>query len=155
MTELVAEGRLRSAGVSNFQPAHLDRVIAETGVVPVVNQIEVHPDFANSDAVAASRRHGVVVEAWSPLGQGKVLDAQVVARLASVRGRSPAQVILRWHIQHGHITIPKSVHRERMVENFEVFDFELSADEVASIDVLDKGEAGRIGANPDTFAWIP
>jgi 2,5-diketo-D-gluconate reductase A len=155
MTELIAEGRLHSAGVSNFQPHHLDRIIGETGVVPVVNQIEVHPGFANSDVVAASTRYGVVVEAWSPLGQGRILDDSVIAPLAAAHGKSPAQVMLRWHIQHGHIVIPKSVHRDRMAENFELFDFELSADEVASIDGLDEGETGRIGPHPDTFAWIP
>jgi 2,5-diketo-D-gluconate reductase A len=155
MTELVADGRLRSAGVSNFQPAHLDRIIAETGVVPVVNQIEVHPAFANSGAVAASRRHGAAVEAWSPLAQGNILDDPAIARIAAARGRSPAQVILRWHIQHGYIVIPKSTHRARMEANLRLFDFELSAEDVASMDGLDRGEAGRIGPNPDTFAWIP
>ncbi|MBV9357237.1 MAG: aldo/keto reductase [Chloroflexi bacterium] len=155
MTALVAEGRLRSAGVSNFQPHHLERIIGETGIVPVVNQIEVHPGFTNGDAVAASTRHGIVVEAWSPLGQGRILDDPVIARMAAAHGKSPAQVMLRWHIQRGHIVIPKSVHRDRMAENFELFDFELSADEVASIDALDEGETGRIGPHPDTFAWIP
>ncbi len=155
MCELVAGGRLRTAGVSNFQPAHLDRVIAETGVVPAVNQIEGHPYFANSAARAASTRHGIAVEAWSPLGQGRVLDDQVIGRIAAARGRSVAQVILRWHIERGHIIIPKSLHRERMEGNFNVFDFELSEQDVASIDALDKGESGRIGPNPDTFAWIP
>jgi 2,5-diketo-D-gluconate reductase A len=155
MTELVADGRLRTAGVSNFQPAHLDRIIAETGVVPAVNQIEVHPYFANSAARAASTRHGIAVEAWSPLGQGKVLADPVIGRIAAARGKSTAQVILRWHLQQGHIVIPKSLHRERMEENLAVFDFELSAEEVAAIDALDQGEGGRIGPHPDTFAWIP
>jgi 2,5-diketo-D-gluconate reductase A len=155
MCELVAGGRLRTAGVSNFQPAHLDRVIAETGVVPAVNQIEGHPYFANSAARAASTRHGIAVEAWSPLGQGRVLDDQVIGRIAAARGRAVAQVILRWHIERSHIIIPKSLHRERMEGNFNVFDFELSEQDVASIDALDKGESGRIGPNPDTFAWIP
>ena len=155
LCELVAGGRLRTAGASNFQPAHLDRIIAETGVVPAVNQIEGHPYFANGTARAASTRHGIVVEAWSPLGQGKLVDNQVIGRIARARGRSVAQVILRWHIERGHIIIPKSMHRQRMEENLNVFDFELSAQDVASIDALDKGESGRIGPNPDTFAWIP
>ncbi len=155
MCELVAEGRLRTAGVSNFQRGHLDRIIAETGVVPAVNQIEVHPYFANGAARAASTRHGIAVEAWSPLGQGKLLDDQAIGRIAAAQGRSFAQVILRWHIQRGLIIIPKSMHRERMEENFNLFDFELSAQEVASIDGLDMGEGGRIGPNPDAFAWIP
>jgi 2,5-diketo-D-gluconate reductase A len=155
MTGLVTEARLRSAGVSNFQPDHLDRIFNETGVVPVVNQIEVHPQFGNSAAVEATRRYGIAVEAWSPLGQGKVLKNPVIARIAADRGKSSAQIILRWHIQHGYIIFPKSTRRERMEENLRLFDFELSADEIAAIDALDKGEAGRIGPNPDTFAWIP
>ena len=155
MCELVAGGRLRTAGVCNFQPAHLDRVIEETGVVPADNQIERHPYFANSAPRAASARHGIAVEAWSPLGQGRLLDDQVIGRIAAAKGRSVAQVILRWHIQRGHIIIPKSVHRERMEENLNVFDFALSEQDVALMDALDKGESGRIGPNPDTFAWKP
>jgi 2,5-diketo-D-gluconate reductase A len=155
MTELVSDGRVRSAGVSNFQPDHLDRIIHETGVVPVVNQIEVHPEFSNSVAVEATRRYGIAVEAWSPLGQGKVLRNPVIARIAAERGKSPAQIVLRWHIHHGYVIFPKSTHRGRMQENFRLFDFELSAAEIVAIDALDKGESGRIGPNPDTFAWIP
>jgi 2,5-diketo-D-gluconate reductase A len=155
MTELLADGRLRSAGVSNFQPDHLDRIIQATGVVPVVNQIEVHPEFSNTAAVEASRRYGIAVEAWSPLGQGKILENPAIARIAAARGRSPAQIILRWHIQHEHIVFPKSTHHERMQENFRLFDFVLSADDMATVDALDQGEAGRIGPNPDTFDWIP
>lgn len=151
---LIVEGQLRTAGVSNFQPAHLDRIIAETGVVPAVNQIGVHPYFANGSARAATTRHGSAVEAHSPLGHGRLLDEPVIGRIAASREKSNAQVILRWHIQHGHIVIPKSAHRERMVENLNVFDFELSAEEVAEIDALDKGEAGRMGPNPDTYDTI-
>jgi len=95
------------------------------------------------------------VEAWSPLGQGKLLDDAVIGDLAASKGKTSAQIILRWHIQHGHIVFPKSMHPERMRENLDLFDFELSPVEVASIDALDKGEAGRIGPNPDTFDWIP
>jgi 2,5-diketo-D-gluconate reductase A len=146
---------VRTIGVSNFQPAHLDRIIAETGVVPAVNQIEVHPYFRNDAARAASTRHGIAVEAWSPLGQGKALQDEVIARIAAASGKSSAQVVLRWHLQHGHIAIPKSTHRERMQENFDLFDFELSPEEMASIDALDQGESGRIGGNPDTWDWIP
>jgi 2,5-diketo-D-gluconate reductase A len=155
MTELLGDGRLHSAGVSNFQPDHLDRILDATGVRPVVNQIEVHPEFSNSAAVEASRRHGIAVEAWSPLGQGKVLGNPAIARIAAERGKPPAQVILRWHIEHGYVIFPKSTHRERMEENFRLFDFELSAEDIAAIDALDRGESGRIGPNPDTFAWIP
>jgi len=155
LTELVAEGRLRSAGVSNFQPDHLDRIIGETGVVPTVNQIELHPYFANEAACRATTGHGISVQAWSPLGHGQVLDDPVITRIASDRGRSRAQIVLRWHIQHGYITIPKSMHQDRMRENFAVFDFELSEDELASIDGLDRGEAGRVGPHPDTFEGLP
>jgi 2,5-diketo-D-gluconate reductase A len=154
MTELVADGGLRAAGVSNFQPAHLERIITETGVVPAVNQIEVHPYFANEAARAASASHGIAVEAWSPLAQGNVLADPMIAGIAAAHGKSSAQVVLRWHIQHGHIVFPKSMRRERMEENLAVFDFELSATEIASLDALDKGESGRIGPNPDTFDWI-
>ncbi len=155
MLDLVAEGRLRTAGVSNFEPAHLDRIIAATGVAPAVNQIEVHPYFANSAARAACARNGIAVEAWSPLGQGNELTDPVIGRIAAARAKSPAQVILRWHLQHGHIVIPKSMHRDRMAENFAVLDFELPAEDVATIDALDQGEAGRRGPHPETFAWIP
>jgi 2,5-diketo-D-gluconate reductase A len=155
MTDLRADGRLRSVGVSNFQPAHLDRIIAETGAVPVVNQIEVHPFFHNDIARAASTPHGIVVEAWSPLGQGKVLADPVIGQIATAHGKSTAQVILRWHIQQGRVVIPKSLHRERMEENICTFDFELTAEEIAAIDALNQGESGRIGPNPDTFAWLP
>lgn len=155
MTGLLADGRVRSVGVSNFQPAHLKRIIDETGIRPVVNQIEVHPGFNNDAARAASASHGIAVEAWSPLGQGKLLDDAVLGALAASKGKTTAQVILRWHIQHGHIVIPKSMRRERMQENLDLFDFDLSPAEVAAIDALDRGESGRIGPSPDTFDWIP
>ena len=155
MTELLADGRLRAAGVSNFQPEHLDRIMAETGVVPVVNQIEVHPYFRNDSVRKATRRHGIAIEAWSPLGQGHLLSDPVITEIAGRLGKTVAQIILRWHIQHGHIVFPKSMHRERIEENLSIFDLELSDREVAAIDSLDKGEAGRIGPNPDTFAWVP
>ena len=151
MAELVADGRLRTVGVSNFQPAHLDRIIGETGVVPAVNQIEVHPYFANGPARAASIRHGIAVQAWGPLGRGSLLDDEVIAHIAAGHGRTSAQVILRWHLQRGDIVFPKTTSRARMEENFDVFDLDLSADEMSSIDSLDKGESGRIGPHPDTF----
>jgi 2,5-diketo-D-gluconate reductase A len=154
VTELVREGRLRSAGVSNFQPAHLDRIVAETGVAPAVDQIEAHPYFRNDAARAAATGHGTAVEAWGPLGQGKVLDDPVIAEIASGRDRTSAQVILRWHLQRGDIVFPKSMRRERMEENVALFDFELSPDEVAAIDGLDQGADGRVGPDPDTFDWL-
>jgi 2,5-diketo-D-gluconate reductase A len=156
MTALVADGRLRSAGVSSFQPEHLDRIVSETGVLPVVNQIEVHPYFRNDAARAASRRHNIAVEAFAPVGHGQgLLDDEMLRGLAARHGRTTAQTVLRWHVQHGHIVFPKSMRRERMQENLAVFDFELSASDVAVIDALDEGESGRIGPNPDTYDWIP
>lgn len=155
LAEFVADGRARSIGVSNFQPDHLDRIVEETGVVPVVNQIEVHPYFANEAARGASLRHGVEVEAWSPIAQGAVLDDPTIGAIAKAHGRTPAQVTLRWHVERGDIVFPKSMSRDRMVENFAIFDFELSADEVAQIAALDRGEEGRQGPNPDTFDYVP
>jgi len=155
ITGLKADGRLRSAGVSNFQPDHLDRIIRETGTRPAVNQIEVHPYFRNDAARHASQQHDIAVEAWSPLGQGTVLKDEVIERIAAGHGKTTAQVILRWHVQHGHIIFPKSARPERMTENFRVFDFALADEDMAVIDALDRGEDGRIGPNPDKFDWVP
>ena len=155
LAEFVADGRASSIGVSNFQPAHLDRIIEETGVVPAVNQIEVHPYFANETARAASIRHGVEVEAWSPIGQGSVLGDDVIGKIAASHGKTPAQVTLRWHVERGDIVFPKSVHEDRMRENFEIFDFTLTHDEVAAISALDRGPSGRRGPDPDTFDYVP
>lgn len=149
-------GLTTSVGVSNFQPDHLDKIVAETGVAPAVNQIEVHPYFANEAARAATLRHGAKVESWSPLGQGGgELTDPVVAEIASAHGKSPAQVLLRWQIDRGDIVFPKSVRRERLEENLAIFDFELTDDQVTALAALDKGESGRSGPNPDTFDWIP
>jgi 2,5-diketo-D-gluconate reductase A len=155
LAEFVADGRARSIGVSNFQPDHLDRIVAETGVVPVVNQIELHPYFGNKAARAATHRHGALVESWSPIAQGAVLDDDVIGKIAAAHGRTPSQVTLRWHVERGDIVFPKTTHRERMEENFAIFDFELSPEDVAAIGALDRGEAGRQGPNPDTFAYVP
>ncbi|WP_435743265.1 aldo/keto reductase [Nocardioides sp. SYSU DS0663] len=155
LSEFVEQGRARSVGVSNFQPAHLDRVVEETGVVPAVNQIEVHPYFCNEEARAASIRHGVEVEAWSPIAQGAVLGDEVIGRIAAAHGKTPAQVTLRWHVERGDIVFPKSVSEQRMRENFDIFDFSLSVDEVAAISALDRGAAGRMGPDPDTFDYVP
>ncbi|UMG94584.1 aldo/keto reductase [Nocardioides sp. TF02-7] len=156
LLELREEGLTTSVGVSNFQPDHLDRIVEATGVAPVVNQIEVHPYFGNEAARAATRRHGAEVQVWSPLGQGGgELDDPVVAEVAQRHGKTPAQVLLRWAVDRGDIVFPRSLRKQRLVENFDVFDFELSADEVAAIAGLDKGEAGRQGPNPSTFDWIP
>ena len=156
MADLVADGRLRSAGVSNFQPAHLDRVIAETGIAPTVNQFELHPYFTNDAAREASARHGIAIEAHSPLGHaGKPLTDATITHIAAARGRTTAQIILRWHLQHGHIIIPKSARPERMAENLALFDFELTTAEIAAIDALNQGEHGRVGPNPDTYPGQP
>ena len=155
LIEFQKEGRAKSIGVSNFQPAHLDRLAAETSVVPSVNQIEVHPYFTNTEAIAYGTEHGIATEAWSPIAQGKVLDDDVIGKIAERVGKSTAQVTLRWHIQHGNIIFPKSVTEQRVKDNFDIFDFELSADDVAALDGLDKGEDGRTGPNPDTFDYIP
>ncbi|QDE39338.1 aldo/keto reductase [Luteibacter pinisoli] len=142
------EGRIRSIGVSNFQPDHLERIVKETGVAPVVNQIELHPDFAQNDVVAANRAHQVITEAWSPLGQGgDLLKNETLVTLGKKYSKSPAQVVLRWHVQLGHMVIPKSVTPERIRSNIDVFDFELSADDMAAIAKLDSGK--RMGPNPD------
>lgn len=150
----VHDGRARSVGVSNFQPDHLDRIVSETGVLPAVNQIEVHPYFPNEEARAASARRGIAVEAWAPIGRGTVLDDPVVVRIAEAHGRTPAQITLRWHLERGDIVFPKSTHEERMRENFAIFDFALSPEEVAEISALDRGPAGRLGPNPDEFDRI-
>jgi 2,5-diketo-D-gluconate reductase A len=155
LEEFAKDGRARSVGVSNFQTPHLDRLADETDTVPAVNQIEVHPYFTNEQVRAYGRDHGIVTEAWSPIAQGKVLDDPVINRIANGRGKSPAQVVLRWHIQRGDIVFPKSVSPERMKSNFEIFDFELDDSEMDSISALDQGEAGRRGPNPDTFSHVP
>ena len=154
MVELRDEGGTTSAGVSNFEPAHLDRIIDETGVVPAVNQIEVNPYFTNEAARAADARHGIATEAWSPIARGRIAGDETIAAIAERLGRTPAQVTLRWHLQRGDIVFPKSTHRERIEENFALFDFELTDEEIAAISSLDRGESGRTGPNPNTFDRI-
>lgn len=141
-------GLVREVGVSNFQPAHLDR-LAETGVTPVINQVELHPAFQQRDLRAWHAERGIVTQAWSPLGQGTVLADPVVTAVADAHGVTPAQVVLRWHVQHGTVVIPKSVTPARIASNLQVFGFELTADQMAQIDGLDAG--GRIGPDPDAF----
>ncbi|MBM0127555.1 aldo/keto reductase [Pimelobacter simplex] len=156
LLELREAGLTTSVGVSNFQPDHLDRIVAATGVVPAVNQVEVHPYFANEAVRAATTRHGAVVQAWSPLGQGGgELTDPVVTALAERHGKTPAQVLLRWALDRGDVVFPKSLSKDRLAENIDVFDFALTGDEVAALAALDKGEAGRQGPNPDVFDWIP
>jgi 2,5-diketo-D-gluconate reductase A len=155
LEEFKADGRARSIGVSNFQVAHLERLAAETETVPVVNQIELHPYFHNADVRAYGESHGIATEAWAPIAQSKVLDDDAIGAIAGELGRTPAQVTLRWHIQRGSIVFPKSVTPERIEENIRLFDFELTPDQVAKIDALDRGEAGRDGPDPDSFAYVP
>ena len=155
LEEFHSDGRARSIGVSNFQIEHLQRLAAETDTVPAVNQIEVHPYFANDAVRGYGQEHAIATEAWSPIAQGAVLDDPTIAGIAEKVGKSPAQVVLRWHIQRGDIVFPKSVTPSRMRENFELFDFELAPDDVDAISALDKGEDGRTGPNPDTFAYVP
>jgi 2,5-diketo-D-gluconate reductase A len=154
LTELHDDGRARSIGVSNFEPDHLDTIIEATGVVPAVNQIEVHPFFGNEAARAADARHGIATEAWAPIARGQVNDDPTIRAIAERVGRTPAQVALRWHVQRGDIVFPKSMRVERMQENFAIFDFELTDDDVAAIAGLDRGEAGRSGPNPNTMDWL-
>ena len=153
MEEIYASGRARSIGVSNFQAHHLRRLFGETEVRPAVNQIEVHPYLAQEELRAFDADHEIVTEAWSPIAQGKVLDDPAVVRVAERYSRTPAQVVLRWHVQRGDVVFPKSVNRERMQQNFELFDFELDGDAMGDLSALDRGE--RTGPDPDTFNYIP
>jgi 2,5-diketo-D-gluconate reductase A len=153
LEEFKEDGRARSIGVSNFEVDHLERLAAETDVVPAVNQIELHPYLLNEEVHAYGEAHGIATEAWSPLKQGEVLGDPVVSEIAERVGRTPAQVVLRWHIQRGSIVFPKSTTPERIRENFELFDFELEPGEIERIASLDRGEAGRNGPHPDTFAY--
>lgn len=150
LEKLAADGRVRSIGVSNFRAEHLNRLFAETGTVPAVNQVELHPRFPQAELRAIHAEHGIVTEAWSPLAQGgELLSDPTIARLAEQHGATPAQLVLRWHLQIGNIVIPKSVHPQRMRENLDVFGFELSADDLAAIASLDTGK--RIGPDPATM----
>jgi 2,5-diketo-D-gluconate reductase A len=150
LVELRSQGLTRSIGVSNFFEEPLAKVIDATGVVPAVNQVELHPRFEQRELRAYHEQHGILTEAWSPLGRGAILDDPIVTGIASEVGRKPAQVVLRWHIQLGNVVIPKSVTPARIEQNFDVFDFELSADQIAEIDQLDDPRA-RIGPDPARF----
>jgi len=148
--KLLADGRTRAIGVSNFQSAHLRRLIDEVGTVPAVNQIELHPYLTQAELREFHARHGIATEAWSPLAKGgELLKEPVVTGLASKYDRSPAQVVLRWHLQLGNVVIPKSVTPSRVAENFAVFDFELDAEDMAGLSAMDRGL--RTGPDPDTF----
>ena len=155
LEEFKQQGRARSIGVSNFQVAHLQRLAQETEVTPAVNQIELHPYLLNDEVRRYGEEHGILTEAWSPIAQGGVLGDPVITAIADRLDRTPAQVVLRWHIQRGSIVFPKSTTPSRIEENFQLFDFELEPADIDSIAGLDKGEAGRTGPNPDQFAYIP
>lgn len=147
--DLQSAGLVRAIGVSNFQPAHLERLVAETGVTPAINQVELHPYFQQAGLRREHDRIGIVTEAWSPLGQGLELDDPVIVEIAAAHSRTPAQTIIRWHLQLGNVVIPKSVTPERIAENFDVFDFHLTDAHMEAIGALDAGR--RIGPDPDTF----
>jgi 2,5-diketo-D-gluconate reductase A len=150
--QLQKEGRARSIGVSNFYPEHLQRLIDETGITPVINQIELHPDFPQKETRAYHDKHRIITESWSPLGQGTLLENPVVAGVAQKHGRTSAQVITRWHIDNGLVVIPKSVTPSRIAENFKVFDFKLDDEDMQTFASLEKG-GKRIGPDPMTASF--
>ncbi|HEY1641038.1 MAG TPA: aldo/keto reductase [Streptosporangiaceae bacterium] len=153
LEEFYRGGRARSIGVSNFQPHHLRRLHAESEITPAVNQIEVHPYFTQDEVREFCAGHQIAIEAWSPIAQGAVLDDPTVGEIAGRTGKTPAQVVLRWHIERGDIVFPKSVTPARIRENFDIFDFELSGADVEAISALNRDE--RTGPDPDTFDMIP
>nr|WP_307846784.1 aldo/keto reductase [Actinospica durhamensis] len=147
--KLLADGRVRAIGVSNFQPEHLQRLLGESGIVPAVNQVELHPALVQQRVRDFDAAHGIATEAWSPLAKGSVLHEQALTEIAARHGKTPAQIVLRWHIQLGNTVIPKSVTPERIRQNIDVFDFELTGAEVEAITSLDRGL--RTGPDPDTL----
>ncbi|MEV8344964.1 aldo/keto reductase [Streptomyces niveus] len=148
--EIAESGRARAVGVSNFQPAHLRRLLDETSLVPAVNQVELHPQFQQSEVRAINAEHGIVTEAWSPLGSGKgLLEVPTVLAIARKHERTAAQIVLRWHLQLGNVVIPKSVTPSRIAENFDVFGFELDPEDLAALAALDSGT--RLGDDPDAY----
>jgi 2,5-diketo-D-gluconate reductase A len=153
MEKMYEGGRVKAIGVSNFQPHHLRRILGETSVTPAANQVEVHPYLGNEEVRAFNSEHGIATEAWSPIAQGKVLKDPTLVRIAENLGKSTAQVTLRWHLQRGDIVFPKSVTRSRVEENFDLFDFELSVEDMADITGLNKNERG--GPDPDEFNYVP
>lgn len=153
MEEIQRSGRARAIGVSNFQPAHLRRLVDETDTVPAVNQIEVHPYFSQDELRSVDASHGIATEAWAPIAQGRVADDPVIGAVAARLGRTPAQVTLRWHLQRGDIVFPKTARRERMEENFALFDFELSDGDMDAVSACNRDR--RLGPDPDTFNWVP
>jgi len=153
LVELQKAGRIKSVGVSNFNQDHLERIIGETGVTPVVNQIELHPRFQQRDKREFHKKHNIRIESWSPLGSGRLLADPTLEKIAKKHGKSVAQVIICWHLQEGLVVIPKSVHQERIAGNFDVFGFELDADDMQTIHGLDSRD-GRTGPDPATAAFL-
>ena len=153
LIELKNAGRIKSIGVSNFNQDHLERIIGETGVTPAVNQIELHPRFQQRDKRAFHAEHNIRIESWSPLGSGRLLKDSAIERIARKHGKTVAQTIIRWHLQEQLIVIPKSIRRERIVSNFDVFDFELDAEDLKVMDGLDSAD-GRTGPNPATASFL-
>ncbi|WP_309145728.1 aldo/keto reductase [Streptomyces malaysiensis] len=148
--KIYAEGRAKAIGLSNFHPAHIQRLLSETSIVPVIDQIELHPQLPQAELRAFNARHEIATEAWSPLGQGKgLLENPKLAAIAEKHGKSPAQVVLRWHLDLGNVVIPKSVTPSRIKENIDVFDFQLDSEDLAAIDSL--GTGVRLGFDPETF----
>ena len=154
LEDFKSDGRARSIGVSNFEIHHLQELARETETVPAVNQIEVHPYLTNDAVRAYGVEHDIVTEGWSPIARGAVLTEPVVLRIARATGAHPAQVVLRWHIERGDVVFPKSMHPQRIKENFEIFDFEINDEEIEALTALDRGEKGRQGPHPDVFDWI-
>lgn len=151
MLELTEGGRARAVGVSNFQPAQLERLIEATGVAPAVNQIEMHPYFPNDEVLSFCRQRGIAVQAWSPLARADQFGDPVLTEIAARLGVTVAQVMLRWHLQRGVVAIPKSSSTERIIRNLDIYGFELADEDMDAIAALDKGEHGRRGGHPDTF----
>jgi 2,5-diketo-D-gluconate reductase A len=152
LEKIAAEGKARSIGVSNFTVAHLERLAADADTVPAVNQVELHPRFTQAELRSYHGEHGIATEAWSPIGQGgDLLRDPTLVQLGEKYGKTPAQVVLRWHVQLGNIVFPKSMRPERMRENIDVYDFELSREDMQDISGLDRGTGGRLGPDPDHF----
>ena len=153
LIELRDAGRIRSIGVSNFNQDHLERIIGETGVTPAVNQIELHPRFQQRDKRDFHASHNIAIESWSPLGSGRLLDDPTLAAIAGKHGKTVAQTIIRWHLQQGLVVIPKSANRDRIAANFDVFDFDLDAEDLGKIAAMDSKD-GRTGSDPSTASFV-
>jgi 2,5-diketo-D-gluconate reductase A len=154
MVELQKQGRIKSIGVSNFNPDHIEKIVGETGVTPVVDQIELHPNFQQRDKREFLKQHDVAIESWSPLGSGRSLDDPTLKKIGDKYGKSVAQTIIRWQLHEGIIVIPKSTHKERLAENFDVLDFELSAEDLETIRGLDDPQGGRVGSDPAKASFL-